>query len=128
MGRFQLNSLSSRLNISDKQKIVSQWNRIQELIQLGKPSQLKEAIITADKLIDYVLKKLFPEEEVNVERYKRAEFFFLEKQDYDDLWYAHKVRNELVHNLEFELPYAQAVDVIKKFEKSLKIIVKDIRI
>ncbi|KKP70220.1 hypothetical protein A2X44_00735 [candidate division CPR3 bacterium GWF2_35_18] len=127
-GIFNVNLASRNIDNTDRQRIVSLWNKVEELISLGKPSQLNEAVITADKVVDYVLKKLYPMEEVSVERYKNAKIFFLEKQDYDDLWYAHKVRNELVHNLEFELPHAQAVEVINKFEKSLKIIIKDLKI
>ncbi len=112
----------SSLLDKDKKMLVGQWNRVKELASLGKPSQLKEAVITADKIVDHTLKLFYPKIEKSVDRYKKAEEFFPNREDYNDLWFAHKVRNELAHSLDFELPAAQAYEVIAKYEQSLKIL------
>lgn len=120
-GIFHAFSSSGRLTSEDRKKIAYEWEKIKKLSSLGKPSQMKDAIITADKLLDHALKIKYPKAETLVERYKAGEEHFLYKKDYDSLWFAHKTRNELVHNIDFELPYAQGVDVIHIYEKSLRI-------
>lgn len=121
-GVFSVQSGAGKLSEVERSKLVSQWNEVQNLIKLGGPSQMQQGIIKADKLIDYVLKRFYPAEETLVARYRKAKEFFSDEKDYDHLWYAHKVRNEIVHNLDLDLPNAQALDVIYKFEKSLQIL------
>ena len=113
-------SQRSILSSRDLQRYRTEWQEIKSLTVLGGPSQLKQAVIQADRLVEQVLRILYPAVKTNVERYKKAEILFSDKKSYDDLWYAHKARNELVHNLNFELPYAQAIDVINKYQEALK--------
>ena len=121
-GMFSVKGGRGRITRADKNNIVRRWKEVKKLVKSGGPSQLAQAILKADKIVDYTLKKLYPRETTNVGQYKKAEEFFKRKRDYNNLWYAHKVRNEIAHNMDFDLPHAQAVKVIYKFEKSLKII------
>lgn len=95
------------------------WAWITEQIRLGKPSNLKLAIIEADKLTDEALKLLYPGREQMAERLKLARAKFYDRRAYDDLWYAHKVRNVIVHETSYDLTTAEATTVLEKYHAAL---------
>ncbi|OGY26226.1 MAG: hypothetical protein A2Z24_01570 [Candidatus Woykebacteria bacterium RBG_16_44_10] len=106
----------------DRDQIRQRWGKIEELKNLGKPSTLREAVIEADKLVDFALDKLYPGNGTTAERLKLArEMFSSARQDYENLWYAHKIRNEMVHTVGFELPTMEAKNILDYFKKALEI-------
>lgn len=108
------------LTTFDRQTVREGWVRIEEQIKLGKPSNFRSAVIDADKLVDFVLRKMYPEEETMAERLKSVKPKFIKHYDlYDGLWFSHKIRNEIVHNVNFELPSVQATDILVKFKAGL---------
>jgi len=110
----------SRLTPFDQKFAESSWDKIEEQLFLGKPSNLKNAVIDADKLVDFCLKQIFPKTESMGERLKKAKSKFVGRYDlYDQLWFAHKVRNEIVHNVNFELPTVLAKEILENFRQSL---------
>ncbi|MFH1767011.1 MAG: hypothetical protein ABH826_02875 [Patescibacteria group bacterium] len=110
------------LNSSDREHICAQWRNIEELVKLSKPSQLRQAIIEADKLLELVLKKLVDKNQSLGENLKQAKDLFPSWEDYQKAWEAHKVRNALVHETEYELPHYLAKEALDNFEKSLRIL------
>lgn len=106
------------LGAGDALRIGRGWQKIEELVKLGKPSQMRQAIIEADKLLDYVLTQL-SEGETMGERLKNARELF-DRQTYDCLWQAHKVRNALVHEAGYEPTYYVAKEAIGNFKKALE--------
>ncbi|MEX0616595.1 MAG: hypothetical protein WD231_02140 [Candidatus Woykebacteria bacterium] len=111
------------LDVFDRNQITEGWGRIEQKATSKTPSASREAVIEADKLLGYTLEKLYPEGESTGERLKAAkEKFNYKYQEYNDLWYAHKIRNEMVHNFNFELPTSQARDVLDKFQKGLEVL------
>jgi hypothetical protein len=116
-------SYRSSVGSLERQKILERWKTIEELKTTGRPSAIKEAAIEADKLTDLALSCVYPSIDTYVERLKQAkELFLSSKQDYENLWYAHKIRNELVHSVGFELPSAEAKNVLDYFKKALEVI------
>lgn len=101
----------------NRKQIHSQWLEIQELIKLGKPSNLQKALLSADKLLDYALRGLGFSGETMAERLKPAKTRF---SDYDGIWYAHKLRNRAVHDLENEVLSHEIKKAIKIYERALK--------
>ena len=102
--------------------VQQKWDRIQELVKLGSPSRFKNAIIEADKLLDFVLGKMGYAGNLG-EKLKAARERFVEGQDYsvyNDVWQAHKCRNQIVHEIDKEVLSHEVKDIIKKFEKGLK--------
>lgn len=81
--------------------VVRDWQEIDTLIKGDSPSQLKQALITADRSLDSVLKDLIAGETMG-ERLKNAKNLF-NPQSYDKIWQAHKLRNALVHESGFEV-------------------------
>lgn len=113
----------SRLNYDALRLVEEKWPFIEQELKLAKPSNLKQAVIDADKVTDFVLKQLYPERETMGERLKLAkEKFFNYRNEYNDLWYAHKIRNELVHNPRFNLPSVEVSSIIAKFARGLEIL------
>lgn len=107
---------------AERQTILERWAKIEELKSVGKPSAMKEAVIEADKLVDLALASVYPSIDKSVERLKQAkEMFLSNRQDYENLWYAHKIRNELVHTVGFDLPGVEAKNILAYFRKALEV-------
>ncbi len=112
-----------RLNYETLKLVEDKWPQIDQALLSKNPSSLKQAVIEADKIVDFVLKQLYPDTETMGERLKLAKEKFLNnKISYDDLWYAHKIRNELVHNTNFNLPSFEVESIIAKFAKGLELL------
>lgn len=112
-----------RIAVADRQQIEGRWKKIEELAGIGKPSTLREAVIEADKLVDFALDRIYPGKEKAAERLKEAkEMFTGDPQEYENLWYAHKLRNEVVHTVGFELPAFQAKNILDYFRRALEVL------
>lgn len=102
----------------DKEKISTDWQRIKELAETGRPSAYKEAVLNADKLLDYALIQIASGEAMG-ERLKNAGEAF-PWDVYQGLWDAHKMRNALVHDPNFDLSILVAREVLEKFKKGFQ--------
>lgn len=117
---FQPNYVpEGRLSALDREKAQERWQWVTDQMELGKLNNLQLAIIEADKIIDELLKVIFPGTETMGERLKLAKKLFRDYQVYNDLWYGHKVRNALVHETEVPLTNAAAIDILKKYRAAL---------
>ena len=94
--------------------VAKDWQEIEILLKGDSPSQLKQALIFADRSLDSALKDLVDGQTMG-DRLKNAKNLF-HPQSYDKIWQAHKLRNSLVHESGFE---AQGF-IIKSAAKSLK--------
>lgn len=81
-------------------RISMDWKHIDTQLRGGGPSQLRQALITADKTLDSALKDLVNGETM-ADRLKNAQTMF-DKVLYDKVWKAHKMRNALVHEAGYE--------------------------
>jgi hypothetical protein len=101
-------------------RIGRDWEEIEVLLKGSSPSQLKQALITADRSLDSVLKDLASGETMG-DRLKNGKNLFY-PQTYDRVWQAHKLRNALVHESGFEVQgfiLKNAVDQLKNAVKEL---------
>lgn len=97
--------------------IKTEWEQIDILVKQGGPSQLRQALIKADKTLDNALRDIVPGETMG-ERLKNAKDRF-EYNVYDKIWKAHKVRNNLVHESGFEPPYHVLEGAIEDLRNAL---------
>jgi len=77
----------------------------------------KLAIIEADKLVDTVLKKAGIKGETLGERLRNAQKL-ISRDVYSNMWEAHKVRNQIVHDHDFDIrsvDYSLEIYRMKKF-------------
>lgn len=101
----------------DKIFVQRKWAEIEELVRLGGPSNFSRAVVEADKLLDFTLKKLnYPGEKMG-DRIRSARGKF---SDYGGVWKAHILRNQIVHEPEHELLSFSAKKAVSGFEKGLE--------
>jgi hypothetical protein len=103
----------------NREKIEERWHWVEDQLILGKPNNLKLAIIEADKIVDEVLKVSYPKEKTMADRMKKAVDKFRNRQTYQDLWYCHKVRNIIAHEASYDLPTFEAKNVLEKYRVAL---------
>lgn len=106
---FVLRRRKKRFSPKELSFLISEWESILKRI----PFEPRYAILDADKLLDYVLKKMGYVGTLG-EKLKKAEKCF---SDIDAIWSAHKLRNRVVHEVGFKVTEKEiknALHVIKK--------------
>lgn len=111
------NQTSQNINL-DQQFMKNKWQEIEQLMQLGRPSNFARAVLEADKLLDHILKGLRTPGLTMGDRLKAAKNRF-SREGYNAAWQGHKVRNELVHNSSYELTDFIARAAIENFKKAI---------
>ena len=99
-----------------REQIKERWQEIVKVSESGTMGA-KMAIIEADKLLDTALKSLMMSGSTMGERLKFAGYTYPELRN---VWNAHKLRNQLVHETTFELSHSQAKSAIRDFERALR--------
>jgi len=102
----------------DRGYIDTKWQEIEQLMRLGSPSNYSRAVLEADKLLDHILKGFRAPGMTMADRLKASQNRF-SKEGYNAAWQAHKVRNELVHNSQYELMDYFAKDAINNYKKAI---------
>jgi len=98
-------------------KIRMDWESIKVLLDEKRPSQLRQALIVADKTLDNALRDLVVGESMG-ERLKNAKDLF-RTDVYQKIWEAHKLRNNLVHESNFEPPYFMLTEAVTNIRDGL---------
>ena len=112
-------SARDRISTHTHKLIELEWQQIETMLSGGQPSQLKQALITADKAVDNVLKDLVVGETMG-ERLKQGKDLFKDWQTYDKIWKAHKMRNSLVHESGFEPPHYVLKEAVENLKRGLR--------
>ncbi len=99
-----------------RQQIAARWVEIRKASQQGLMGA-KLAIMEADTLLDSGLKSMMIPGETLGERLKVAGYKYPQLQK---VWWAHKLRNQLVHEATFQISPRQAHQALDEFEKALK--------
>ena len=92
------------ISLATVTSIQSAWSNVSDALGTKNPTQLKQALITADKCLDNALRDMVRGETMG-ERLKNSKDTF-EHSVYDGIWRAHKVRNSMVHETSFEPSYS----------------------
>lgn len=92
-----------------------QWNEL--LARVKTQDGMVLAIIDADKLLDQALKKRNFKGKTMGERLVSAQRVL---KDNDSVWYAHKLRNRLVHEPNVRLKKKEAQNALTGFRQGLK--------
>jgi hypothetical protein len=111
---------SMRTTSLDKSLVQNKWSEIEQTFSLGGASHLKTSILEADKLVDYTLKARGVKGNTFGERLKNSKSKFINYSDYNNLWFAHKVRNNIAHESMHDLSFAEAKRAIEYFKKALQ--------
>lgn len=96
----------------------ARWAEIKKHVYSASTAEWKFAIVEADKLMDDALKAAGFAGESMGERMMSIQPGQI--ANLDALWRAHKVRNQVVHDVGFDLKHGQAVDAIEIYEGVLR--------
>ncbi len=99
----------------DRQYFQDQWMQLLGRVKTTEGMTL--AIIDADKLLDEALKKHHFKGKTMGERLVSAQRII---SDNDAVWYAHKLRNRLVHEPNVRLKKSEAKNALAGFRQGLK--------
>lgn len=99
-------------------KIQNEWKKIDQLLKQPSPSQLRQALISADRSLDTALRDVC-EGETMGERLKNSKDRFTETM-YNKIWKAHKLRNNVVHEADFEPPHFAVKEAIEDLKSGLQ--------
>jgi len=115
---FKIGKAKKSREVLDRGFINTRWQEIEGLMRLGQPSNFARAVLEADKLLDHILKGFRAPGMTMADRLKASQNRF-SKEGYNAAWQAHKVRNELVHNSQYELMDYFAKDAINNYKKAI---------
>ena len=101
-----------------REEILRHWTEIEKISTTGGMGA-KMAIVEADKLLDGALKSMSMAGDTLGERLKFASYKYPELRK---VWFAHKLRNQIVHEMTFEVSPSQARSAIHEYKKALKTI------
>lgn len=105
------------VTVNTERKIQSDWEKISQLQKTRQPAQLRQALIIADRSLDAALKDVVAGESMG-ERLKNSKTYF-DRDIYGKIWEAHKVRNNLVHESDYDPPYYVVGDAIANLKNGL---------
>lgn len=117
--RFIRKLFGPKLHGLDRKGIQSRWDEIERLVQSGEMMSLKMAVMEADKLLDHSLKSMSMSGTTLGERLKFAAYKY---PQIHKVWWAHRLRNSLVHEPTFQLERHTAKKAIKDFKKALQML------
>ena len=98
-------------------EIRARWKEINDLMNIKKEMNWKLAIIEADKLLDHVLKAFNFQGGTLGDRLKLASYRFPHLKK---VMWAHRVRNQIVHEANYHLRYGETKYVLKLYKKALQ--------
>jgi hypothetical protein len=107
--------VAKNLEVSLVVKKNPRWDDVQILVTTGNDASFKLAIIEADKMLDDLLSTLGYQGMTMGDKLLKVE-----KGDMlslDEAWEAHKVRNRIAHENDYQLPEREARRVISMYEK-----------
>lgn len=109
--------LSRRYDAFDRGAMRKRWQEIERLVGENGEMGPKMAVLEADKLLDHALRALsFPGESLG----DRLKFAAYKYPQVKDVWWAHKVRNQLAHEATYYLDRRIAKKAIATFRRALE--------
>lgn len=101
-----------------REQILKRWEQIEHTSTQGVMGA-KLAIIEADKLLDHALRSMAMPGQTLGERLKSAAYRY---PTIREVWGAHRLRNQLVHDTSFEIGNRQARQALDDFKAALKVL------
>lgn len=102
----------------DKEELAKKWSIIANKSKSLKAGDWKLAIIEADKFLDDLLKRLGYEGESMGDRLKKLDNKKI--ANLDQIWQAHKIRNDIVHHPEYEPSKSEIDFALETYERALQ--------
>jgi len=100
-----------------REQAEKRWKQIVSTSKMNGDMGLKLSIIEADNLLDAALKSLVMPGDTLGERLKTAGYKYPRLKN---VWWAHKLRNNLVHDHSFRIRSGEAKRALSEFERALR--------
>ena len=101
-----------------KRHLNKSWQKILTRLQKSDEANLRLALIEADNLFDDLLKQMRLPGESMADRLRYIDSS--QVSNIDEIWRAHKLRNVLVHNHEYQITRNEMEFGVHAYEKALK--------
>ncbi len=101
-----------------KRQLNKSWQKILLRLNKNDEANLRLALIEADNLFDDLLKQMRLPGESMADRLKNVNSFQI--SNIDEIWQAHKLRNQVVHNPECPVTRNEIEFGVHAYEKALK--------
>ena len=99
-------------------KVVKAWAKITARLETGLESEYKLAVIEADSMLNDILKRMGFGGETLGERLEKLTAATL--PNLEQIWEAHKIRNNIVHDPDYRLTLDEARRVLGIYEQALR--------
>ena len=105
------------LHDMSRESIKRHWNQIEELVDRNDDTSWKLAVMEADKLLDHSLKSMaIP----GMNMGERLRFIAHKYPKINNVWRAHRVRNDIAHQAAYRLSHGEAKNAIRDFKSALE--------
>ncbi len=101
-----------------REQMLKRWAEVRQTSKMGVMGA-KLALIEADTLLDSGLKSIMMPGDTLGERLKVACYKYPKLRD---VWWAHKLRNQLAHDSSFQITQREAERALDDFERALKVL------
>ena len=101
-----------------KRHLNKSWQKILTRLSKSDEANLRLALIEADNLFDELLKQMRLPGESMADRLRYIDSSQI--SNIDEIWRAHKLRNVIVHNHEYQITRNEMEFSVKAYEKALK--------
>lgn len=108
--------VESQGEVYDLARVAPKWHEIQAMLKNG-PSGLRSALFEADKLLDYVMQARGFKGDTMGERLKNDG---RRLSNLNDVWAAHKLRNQFAHSLDHDIVPAQVQKAVQDLGKAIE--------
>ena len=100
-------------------RVAKKWKLISNRLKSASESDWKIAIIEAESFLDEIFEKIGLEGEGFGQKLKQIKISEFSNIIVEDIWQAHKVRNNIVHDPNYRLNFEQAKKTLIIYEKAL---------
>ena len=101
-----------------KKAMVKKWETVLAKLAKDDENSYKLAVIEADKIFDDLLKRIGYQGQDMGERLKQLTP--AQAANLNEIWQAHKLRNQIVHQPDFHLTHSQAERAIEVYQGALE--------
>lgn len=101
-----------------KKALTKKWQSVLDKLEKDDENSHKLAVIEADKIFDDILKRIGYQGEDMGERLKQLTP--AQTANLDEVWQAHKLRNQIVHEPDSRLTHSQAQRAVEIYQRALE--------
>ena len=106
-----------RSHAFNKEKYQTKWLSIENSLKKGSPATYNVTVLEADKLLDHAMVEMGIHGKTMGERLKHSGGRF---SHLNAVWGAHKLRNQIAHEVDCQISYEQARRALRALRQALK--------